>query len=137
MKTSEVRLLPRKVYLYMSIIESIEMLASRPGIPAKCELWRDRVVPPGLLGDVYNGKVWSDFQHVRGKPFLASPHCCGLILNVDWFQPFKHTQYSVGGIYLAIMNLPRSERFKRENLLLVGLIPGPHEPALTINSFLN
>ena len=35
-----------------------------------------------------------------------------------------------------IQNLPRSIRFKRENVILIGLIPGPKEPKLTINSFL-
>ena len=38
-------------------------------------------------------------------------------------------------VYIAISNLPRS-RYKRENMLLVGVIQGPHEPSLHINSFL-
>lgn len=45
------------------------------------------------------------------------------MLNVDWFQPFKHTKYSVGAIYVTILNLPRVERFKKKNVILVGLIP--------------
>ena len=40
-------------------------------------------------------------------------------------------------IYLAIQNLPRSERYKEENIMLVGLIPGPSEPKLTVNSYLS
>ena len=40
-------------------------------------------------------------------------------------------------MYLVLMNLPRSERFKRENVLLVGIIPGPSEPPLTINTYLS
>ena len=57
-------------------------------------------------------------------------------MNVDWFQPFTRTQFSVGAIYLAIQNLPRSLRYKDENVILVGVIPGPSEPSLTINSYL-
>ena len=49
------------------------------------------------------------------------------MLNCDWFQPYKHTQYSVGVLYL-ILNLPHSIRFKPENVLIVGIIPGPSEP---------
>ena len=60
----------------------------------------------------------------------------GLILNVDWFQPFKHRTYSVGVIFLAILNLPRNMRYKRENIILLGLIPGPREPSKTINTYL-
>ena len=35
-----------------------------------------------------------------------------------------------------IQNLPRSVRYKKQNIILVGLIPGPKEPKFTINSFL-
>lgn len=59
------------------------------------------------------------------------------MLNVDWMQPFDHTPYSIGVIYLVFMNLPRSERFKRENVILVGIIPGPKEPPLNINAYLS
>lgn len=37
---------------------------------------------------------------------------------------------------MVILNLPRSLRFKPENVIIVGIIPGPDEPSLTINSFL-
>lgn len=37
-------------------------------------------------------------------------------------------QYSVGAIYLIVLNLPRHERFKEENIILVGMTPGPNEP---------
>ena len=57
-------------------------------------------------------------------------------MNVDWFQPFKHTSYSVGAIYVVILNLPRAERFKEENVLLLGLMPGPKEPKLNLNTYL-
>ena len=46
-------------------------------------------------------------------------------------------QHSTGVIYLAVQNLPRSERFKRENIIILGIIPGPHEPSKTINSYLS
>ena len=47
--------------------------------------------------DVYDIKIWSDFQIVDGKPFLSceSSLCLGLMLNVDWFQPFRYSTYSV------------------------------------------
>ena len=58
------------------------------------------------------------------------------MLNVDWFQPYSHTVSSVGVIYLSIMNLPRHKRYKRKNMVLIGIIPGPSEPERNINSFL-
>ena len=46
-------------------------------------------------------------------------NCCikDLMLNVDWFQPFKHCTDSLGALYLVIVNLPRKERYKRENVI--------------------
>ena len=49
----------------------------------------------------------------------------GKTFSVDWFQPYKHLNYSVGAIYIAI--LPRDVRYKVENVLLIGIMPGPHE----------
>lgn len=59
-----------------------------------------------------------------------------MTLNVDWFQPFDRRVYSVGVIYLTIQNLPRDQRYKIENIIIVRIIPGPDEPKKVINSFL-
>ena len=37
---------------------------------------------------------------------------------------------------MVIENLPRGERFKPENVIVVGCIPGPKEPKGNVNSFL-
>ena len=70
----------------------------------------------------------NELQGVNGQPFFQT-------LNVDWFQPYTHVCDSLGAIYLVDVNLPRSERYKWENMILVGLIPGPKEPKCTINSY--
>ena len=79
------------------------------------------------MSDVYDGNFWRDWQS-----FVAIPGNLLLMLYVDWFQPYKHMPYSVGVIYLVIQNLPRTLRFKAENIIIVGTIPGPREPKLTI-----
>ena len=58
------------------------------------------------------------------------------LINVDWFQPYKHVQYSVGAVYLAVLNFPGRLRYRQQNMIFVGIIPGPHEPSLHINPFL-
>ena len=73
---------------------------------------------------------------MNGKAFLAVSRNYAFMFNVDWFQPFKHSSYSVSALYMVLMNLPRSERFKLENVTLAGIIPGPHESKLTINLYL-
>ena len=72
----------------------------------------------------------------NGVPFLANPFTLGLAMNIDWFQPHKHTESSVGAIYMTVMNLPHNLRFKREFMICLGIIPGPKEPKRDINSYL-
>ena len=67
---------------------------------------------------------------------MSLPNNLALGLGCDWFQPYKHVTYSVGVLYLVIFNLPREERFKMENIILLGIIPGPSEPKKTMNSYL-
>ena len=57
-------------------------------------------------------------------------------MNIDWFEAFERGIYLVGAIYLIVQNLLKKERYKPENIILVGIIPGPNEPKLNINSFL-
>ena len=129
-------LLPQKVYCYKSLQSSLRELLVRPGLHKSCQHWRLRA-PPERMSDIYDGKVWSDFLTISGQPFLQCPFNLAVMLNIDWFQPFKHTPYSIGAVYLTIMNLPRNLRFKRENVILLALIPGPSEPAHDINAILD
>ena len=60
------------------------------------------------------------------------------MINLDWFQPFNSSAYSSGVIYGVICNLPRDIRFKRENMLYLGLLSGPEEVKLhKINHYLS
>lgn len=90
----------------------------------------------GWLTDIYDGQLWKEWARKDGKPFLDVPGNLLLMMNVDWFRPFKHSTYSIGVIYLVVQNLPRSLRYKLENVIIIGVIPGPHEPKNTINTYL-
>ena len=73
----------------------------------------------GNLADVYDGRLWKDFQNVQGKDFIKQPRNYGLMLNFNFFQPMKHRKdYSVGVFYLVLLNLPRAERFKWKNVIV-------------------
>jgi hypothetical protein len=130
-KDDSIKLYPYKVFCYRSLENSIKTFLDRPGFADKCTAWRSRTSVPGYFRDVYDGRVWKSFlqyPHIDGTPYLAKKNSYGLLLNVDWFQPYTHSPYSTGAIYCAIFNLPREERYKRENILLLGLMPGPREP---------
>ena len=117
-------LVPHKIYWYKSIKESLAQLVKREGFEKSCEKWRERNVPDNVYEDIYDGKIWKEFSYYFNSKDGKSPgKRYGLMLNLDWFNPFKHASYSVGALYLVCLNLPRSERFKRKNVILVGIIP--------------
>ena len=131
-------LCPHSLFCYKSIIESLQAFLYRPDFIPKCELWRQRQVLDGIYSDIYDGQVWNNFLSINGIPFLSLPYKLAFSINVDWFQPFRHTTYSVGAhaMYIAVLNLPREECYLPENIILLGVIPGPKEPKLHLNSFL-
>lgn len=120
---------PVLTYPTVSVEVALEKILRQPGIGKALDEWKKRaksIGGGGQMSDVTDGQVWKDFQEVKGVPFLSG-NGLALMLNMDGFQPFKYRQYSVQGIYLAIMNLPRHLRYKRENMILVGLVPGGKE----------
>ena len=131
-----VSLVPLRVLCYNSIITSLQRLVTQPNFLRICEHWKTRENDNDLLGDIYDGQIWKDFQYVDGRPFLASRCGIALCMNVDWFQPFERTTESIGAIYFTVLNLPREERYKQKNIILSEIIPGPKEPKKVINSFL-
>ena len=102
---------PFKVFSYKSIRQSLKKLLLRPGFADLCQYWKSRAVLMELQ-DMYDGQVWKDFQNVSGKPFLSGSLGLGLMITIDCFQPYRRTNYSVGAIYVTVMNLPRLVRFK-------------------------
>ena len=110
--SGSVKLYPHKVYCFHSLIHSFQKLLLRPGFIDLCETTRSLYSKDNFMEDVYQGNIWKEFLKYNGEDFLIKPHNYALILNVDWFQPFEHFTYSVGVIYLAILNLPRSVRYK-------------------------
>ena len=128
---------PIKVFCYHSVIKSIQEYVKHEEYVVLFNHWKQRVgIPLSVMADIYDGTIWQSFQNFEGQDFLSNKYCFGLMLNVDWFNPFKHVEYSVGAMYLAILNFPRHLRYKKENMILIGIIPGPREPSLHMNSYL-
>ena len=97
MKTVKVsgkyKLVPRKLYVHNSLVDSLERLISRPGFLEQCEHWRSHFKEASgeWLTDVYDGRLWKEWMKKNGRPFLEIPGNLLLIINVDWFRAFKHT----------------------------------------------
>jgi hypothetical protein len=115
-----------RVFPYLSIEGQMRVILSRPDIVAAGDTWRARGHVEGFRSDVYDGDIWREFMDYEGEAFLAG-NGVALLLNTDGFQVATTRNYTVDAIYLAILSLPRDLRYRRENMILVGLVPGGME----------
>ena len=70
------------------------------------------------LSKVYDGNIWKQFTD---KNFFNDEGSSAM-LNCDWFQPYK---YSVGAVYLTVLNLPGLLLFQIWNKVELRKIPPP------------
>lgn len=93
--------------------------------------------PQAEVTDIWDAPELREFLGSDGLPFLERPRHEGRVvfsLNEDGFNPYGNRtagkKVSSGAIYLVCLNLPPALRYEVENMCLVGVIPGPHEPSL-------
>src|ERR1700742_2537707 len=120
-------------------------LISRPGM--ECLLDRGTVFNNSRdMWDIKDGTVIRDMKGPDEKAFLDGLQRRELrliwSLSIDWFNPFWNKiagpTASSGSIVMSCLNLPPSLRYKSENLFVVGVVPGPHEPSVEeFEHFLN
>ena len=60
--------------------------------------------------------------------FFLDPQDIALGLSTDGFGPFKHHIKTAWPIILFNYNLPPEERFQKDNIISVGIIPGLKKP---------
>lgn len=105
-------LIPYKTYCYKPLSTTLKYLFKRQNFWQLCQSWMTRKVHPGIMSDIYDGQVWKDFSDPKEMDFLNHPGNIGIMLNCDWFCPYKNVRtYSIGAIYSVVMNLPRSIRY--------------------------
>jgi hypothetical protein len=131
---------PIMTYPLVNIRQQLTLFFGRKDFEMSCRKWAERKNDTEALFDIYDGRIWKGFTDDDDGLFFTKEHAdthLGLIINMDWFQPFDSSPYSVGVIYAVICNLPRTERYKSHNILTLAVIPGPHEPKLhEINNYL-
>ena len=83
-KSGNVFWYPRKVFAYKSIVKTVKNFLNKKTFVENCEKWRTNVT--NSSDDIFDGKVWKEFQMYKSKPLLSEPNNLALILNVDWFN---------------------------------------------------
>ena len=108
------------MFCYRSVIKSIQEYVEHEQYVVLFNHWKQMVgITLSVMADIYDGTIWQSFQNFEGQDFLSNKYSFVLMLNVDWFNPFKYVEYSIGATYLAILNFPRHLRYKKETMILV------------------
>ncbi len=128
---------PIRPFPYRSFKSYIASLVRRAGVEDLLEKsWNDR--PDGTWHDIMDAPAIREFLGPDGRTrYSVTLHGelhLVFSLFVDWFNPLGNKaagkSHSIGGIYMACLNLPPHLRFRPEYIYLAGIIPGPHEPSV-------
>ena len=126
-------------YPLVNIRQQLTLFFGRKDFEMSCRKWAERKNDTEAMFDIYDGRIWKGFTD-DDCLFFTKEHAdthLGLIINMDWFQPFDSSLYSVRVIYAVICNLPRTERYKSHNILTLAVIPDLKELKLhEINNYL-
>jgi len=104
---------------------------------------RDGRAEQGKIKDVFDGrhykKLLNSFLDIEGHStnhkFFSDRRDIALGLSSDGFAPFKKRKHSAWPLILFNYNLPPTIRFWLENIICIGVIPGP-KAVKDIDSFL-
>lgn len=123
--------IPIKRFHYQSVKD---WLLSRRGIEDQMDTAFSAATPSLIVNDVWGGSYVRNFLRHRvpffsgGDPSKSEGRYL-FSLGIDWMTAHSsgpaRKAWSIGAIFLVCLNLPKSERFKMENVCLVGILPGP------------
>ncbi|EXX56196.1 hypothetical protein RirG_218380 [Rhizophagus irregularis DAOM 197198w] len=138
-----IKIRSEKIFPFASIRNQLASIYCQPEFKRNLRHWSERKRFDDILTDIYDSQVWKNFKETSDEnlskffqPEVADSNF-GLMLNLDWFQPYDGVVHSTGVIYAAICNLPRDMQFKRENMLVLSLLSSPNEVSLhQINHYL-
>jgi len=91
---------------------------------------------PGVTTDIFDGL---HYRSLRGEPvvvgnqtlshhYFSDHRDIALGFATDGFAPFKKRKHTTWILLVFNYNLPPDQRFQKDNILCVGIIPGPKKP---------
>jgi hypothetical protein len=126
-------LYPILVFRYHKLNNWIRRLLTRPGTLGDVEAAWDRARQPlpEVAKDFWDGKFVRTMVAPDGQPLLAKRANETTLLfsmAIDWFNPYHNKIAgkiaSTGVIFMTCLNLPLEDRYKDENIYIVGILPG-------------
>lgn len=83
------------IYPFSTIRQQLAMLYLQPGFEKSLRHWANRAHSDDIITDIYDGQIWKTFKETSDDNlpnffrFEVADSNIGLMLNVDWFQPYE------------------------------------------------
>lgn len=121
-------------FITISPVDQLKFFFHRPGFFSKLShkfSYQNEEVE--IYRDIYDGSIYKNLS-TNGN-ILSDKQNVSFMWYTDGVRIFKSSKYGIWGFFLIILELSYEERFKIENMLLVGLWFGDKKP--DPNLFLN
>ncbi|CEL58469.1 hypothetical protein RSOLAG1IB_12138 [Rhizoctonia solani AG-1 IB] len=134
---------PRNIFTTIPLIPQLRALFACPITVEKMRHRHTYSNNKGTMADIFDSLRYLElcdlFVTIDGKPmpyrYFQEEHEVALGITLDGACPFKRRTNTCWPILIINYNLPPEERICVENMICVGVIPGPQCPN-DINSFL-
>lgn len=136
---------PRSQFFYIPLIPRLIAYLKSPPVASAMQYRSQHQHVPGSFRDIFDGTNYQALQSapitIHGEPidppttYFQDPRDIALGLSTDGYGILTHGQATAWPLILFNYNLSPEMRFHSDNLLALGVIPGPNKPG-DIDSFL-
>jgi hypothetical protein len=128
---------PRRRFSYIPLKPRLRAFVANAQQAAKMLYRSEFQHAPAVVQDIFDGLLYrrllGKFVHpVDGHPqrhrYFDAPTDVALGLSTDGYAPFRRRSKTAWPLVIFNYNLPPDVRFHQENVLCVGVIPGPNKP---------
>ena len=130
---------PRRIFSYMPIIPRLRALMSNRTYATLLQYRADeheKTHRPGTITDIFDGLHYRSLLEERvvvgdrtyPHNYFSDHRDIALGFATDGFAPFKKQKHTAWILLIFNYNLPPEQRFQKDNILCVGIIPGPKKP---------
>lgn len=135
---------PRQKFTYIKIGARLAAMLSDPDLSKSLRYHYNYDCSSLVVRDVFDSEHYRELCREEvivdgqktGRAFFSNPQDFALGLSTDGFQLFKRGNYDAWPLILVNYNLPPEVRSLMDNILILGVIPGPHQPK-DIDSYLH
>lgn len=120
---------PRKQFNYIPLIHRLRQQYANP---YRARSLTEYVLSLGKLGgsqrrDIWDGSLMTDLREKKG--LMKEPTDLAFQFSTDGVRVFKtRSLFSIWPLILINYNLSPKDRSKQENIIVLGIIPGPNGP---------